>query len=255
MMKDLDGVHNWEEPMVGRLFGDFYRKTNASDLDRTDFIMADATREGWISSVRDFILSGAEYACPRITPEDYLVIKEPNGSVGAPIIMEALPESRMIFLVRDPRDVVASVLDGARRGSWLSERNQQDQQWNKQAVPDTNPDLFVKRRAGAYLLQMTATQQAFEAHAGIKTLVKYEDLTDSPLETMRRMCSNLGIPVEEAELQLAVSRHSWENIPKQDKGSGKFYRKGQPGSWKEDLTSDQIKIVEDITEPLISKLY
>jgi hypothetical protein len=35
--------------------------------------------------------------------------------------MEALPESRMIFLIRDPRDRTASALDAARKGSWMYE--------------------------------------------------------------------------------------------------------------------------------------
>jgi hypothetical protein len=44
------------------------------------------------------------------------MIKEPNGSVGAPLLTEALPESRMILLVRDPSDVISSLLDAAREG-------------------------------------------------------------------------------------------------------------------------------------------
>ncbi len=50
-------------------------------------------------------------------------------------------------------------------------------------------------------------------------------------------------------------KHRWENIPDGDKGSGKFHRKAQPGSWREDLLKEQIRIVEDITKPLISALY
>jgi hypothetical protein len=49
------------------------------------------------------------------------MIKEPNGSVGAPLLTEVLPESRMILLVRDPGDVISSLLDAAREGGWLYE--------------------------------------------------------------------------------------------------------------------------------------
>ena len=34
--------------------------------------------------------------------------------------------------------------------------------------------------------------------------------------------------------------HAWENIPDRKKGAGKFYRKGSPGGWSEDLTPEQI---------------
>ena len=110
---------------------------------------------------------------PNLREDDYLIIKEPNGSVGASLMMEALPESRMIFLMRDPRDVVASRLDA----------------------------------------------------------------------------------VKKAQLEAAVSKHSWERIPQSDKGLGKFYRRAQPGGWREDLTPQQISIIEEITAPILSNYY
>src|SRR3712207_7766565 len=50
------------------------------------------------SSIRHFVLTGARYAFPNLGPDDLLVVKEPGGGVGAPFLMEALPESRMILL-------------------------------------------------------------------------------------------------------------------------------------------------------------
>ena len=110
MMGEMGGHHVWEEPMVGRLFGEFYARAPQENSRSADFIMGEPIRKGWTRSIRNFVLDGASYSNPRLRPDDYLVIKEPNGSVGAVLLMEALPESRMILLVRDPRDVVASVL-------------------------------------------------------------------------------------------------------------------------------------------------
>jgi hypothetical protein len=45
------------------------------------------------------------------------MITEPKGSVGAPLLTEALSESRMILLVRDLRDVISSLLDATREGA------------------------------------------------------------------------------------------------------------------------------------------
>jgi len=52
-----------------------------------------------------------------------------------------------------------------------------------------------------------------------------------------------------------VAKHSWEQIPEGEKGEGKFYRKGKAGGWREDLSPDQIRIIEEITAPVLSKYY
>ncbi len=86
-------------------------------------------------------------------------------------------------------------------------------------------------------------------------MVKYEDLREDALGTMKRSYSQLGVTVDEGELSRAVEKHSWENIPEEDKGEGKFYRKATPGGWREDLTPEQIEIVERIVAPLLKEFY
>jgi Sulfotransferase domain len=72
---------------------------------------------------------------------------------------------------------------------------------------------------------------------------------------MKRIYSTLGIEVDEGQLQEVVERHSWENIPEDQKGQGKFYRKASPGGWREDLTPEQAEIIEKVTAPLLEKYY
>lgn len=249
MMSEMDRHRVWEEPLVGRLFGEFHERAAQSNRRRPEFVMGDATRRGWIHSIRDFVLDGAGYAVPGLRQDDYLVIKEPNGSAGAPLLMEALPESRMILLIRDPRDVVASTLDGAKRGNWLHEWRQ------KNDTPDADPDSFVRLRAAAYAQHAGNAKRAFDAHRGRKVLIKYEDLRADPLGTLKRVYSALEIPANEAQLARAVEKHAWENIPEGKKGEGKFYRKAKPGGWGEDLTPEQVRIVEEATAPLLNEFY
>ena len=254
MMENLDRHQAWEEPMVGRLFGEFLNQAKQVDLRRSDFIMANATRKGWIRSIRNFVLDCASYAFPRVGASDYLVVKEPNGSMGAPLLMEALPESRMILLIRDPRDIVSSQLDAARQGGWMYERKESDV-WKQKALPDNDPDTFVRNRSRKYLQHAGNAKKAYEAHRGPKVLVRYEDLRTNALETMKRIYSTLGISIDEGELARVVEKHSWENVPEENKGDGKFYRKATPGGWREDLTPEQARIVEKVTAPLLAEFY
>ena len=49
-----------------------------------------------------------------------VVVKEP-GSHAADTIMDLFPDSTLIFLLRDGRDVVDSWLDAYRDGSWATD--------------------------------------------------------------------------------------------------------------------------------------
>jgi len=113
--------------------------------------------------------------------------------------MEALPESRMILLVRDPRDVVASSMDAHREGSWHFERRNLHE-----TLADDRPDAFVERRAHKYLWYVGNSKLAYDAHNGPKVLIRYEDLRSDTFGTMRRAYSSLGIPVDEKRLFEAV---------------------------------------------------
>ncbi len=230
MMEDLDRHQLWEEPLVGQLFGQFHARAPEVELRRPDFIMANAAREGWIRAIRNFVLDCASYARPHLGARDYLVIKEPNGSMGAQLLMEALPESRMILLVRDPRDIVSSMLDGARQGGWMYERRKESDDWKRRTGADKDPDTFIRNRSRKYLQHAGSAKKAYEAHEGRKVFVRYEDLRTDTLETMKRICSTLGTGVDEEELARVVEKHSWESIPEEQKGRGSSSARPPPGA-------------------------
>ena len=253
MMEELVPCKVWEEPKVGQLFGEFYDEARETRRYSTNFVMGDPTRKAWVKALRNFVLDTARAAHPDIAPRHYLLVKEPDGAVGAPLLMEALPESRMVLLIRDPRDVAASAFDASRKGSWRYE-------WHNRGaagrpVPNERPVAFVKKRADKYLHNVGNAKEAYDAHEGRKALVRYEDLRTDTLGTMRRLCSALEVTTSEERLARIVEKHAWENKPQKEKGPGKFYRKATPGGWREDLTPEQVKTIEKITAPLLEEFY
>ncbi len=261
LMEDPRGRYAWREPNVGDLFGShYYKRSEGKYSTRKNkhwqhfWILGGGHREAWINSIRSFVLEGARARFPEMTETDYLVIKEPHGSMGAPLLMEALPESRMVFLVRDPRDVTSSALNTRKRGSRVYERHR-DRLGGEDTLGDVPSDDFVRERAKMYLRDMGQVKAAYEAHEGYKVLVRYEDLRADTLETMKRIYSALDIPMDEEELARTVENHSFENLPQEKKGPGKSRRKATPGGWREDLTPEQVKTVERITAPLLHEYY
>src|SRR4028118_1328071 len=232
MVGDIEGHALWGEPWVGALFGNYYYRGVAERKHQTLHFIMGPHRETWIGSIRHFVLDSARAIFPTLGEDGYLIIKEPNGSIGAPLLMEALPESRMVLLVRDPRDVVASAMDARSEGGWNYERNKRLFLEGQRVPANKNPDAFAEGRAKNYLEGMGKAKEAYDAHRGHKALVKYEDLRADALGTMKRMYSELGIGVDEEELGRVVDKHSWENIPEDKKGEGKFYRKASAGGGK-----------------------
>jgi len=100
------------------------------------------------------------------------------------------------------------------------------------------------------MLNMSAVKAAYEKHPdALKGMVRYEDLRRDPLKEVARICEALRIETDDDQLAQAVKKRSWENVPEEEKGEGKFRRKASPGSWREDLTPDQARLVEEISAP------
>jgi hypothetical protein len=245
MMGEMPGCAVWREPLVGELFGKFYYHRGSDALRKSSHFVLGTPKERWLPFVRSFVLEGA---AARFPDASCVVVKEPNGSIGAPLLSEALPESRLLLLVRDPRDAVASVLDSGQEGSWRQRTREKGR-----AAPEQN--LSAEKWAGVLLEQMKNAVRAHRSHHGPKTLLRYEDLRANPLAELQRVYAELGIPADEAELERSVEKHAWENIPEEQKGEGKFYRKATPGSWRDDLTEEQARVVEEITAPLLREFY
>lgn len=251
MMEAVPNHARWNEPLVGYLFAHVYYERGEHRLDERYFILGDDYKDTWLAALRSLVLDGADARFPEAGGDGYVVIKEPHGSRGAPFLMEALPESCMIFLVRDPRDVAISTL----KATWAARQGATRPRKTRLERALQNPDAFIKTRARTYAEDIKQTKLAYDAHEGPKTLVRYEELRTDTLGTMKRLYADLGIPVDKGDLARAVEEHAWESIPEEAKGEGKGRRKATPGGWREDLTPEQASIVEAEAAEVLEQFY
>lgn len=170
LMRMMGETHaTWNEPLVGSMFGRFLDENTDNQRRGNEFILGGGYDK---RALRQFVLWNAGQRFP---DTERIVIKEPNGSVGASYLSAALPESGLICLVRDPRDVVASGLGAARPDGW------QTRVRKRQGLSPESPDDVVRSRAERYLKLMGASVAAYEAHEGPKAMVRYEALrADTP---------------------------------------------------------------------------
>lgn len=261
MMGELEGFGVWEEPFFGVILSFRDNIANQGWAASSNFLLGDPNKPIWLKHMRRMFLAVGR---ARFGDHEHLVVKEPNGSVGARLVLEAFPESKVILLVRDPRDIVASLLDAAKKGSWYGHDRYEASAATAQFEPETGSftipepqsrEESVERISRDVVASFAASREAFDAHGGRKVVVRYEDLRTDSVGEMKKLCSTLGVIVDEEQLTQAVEKHAWENIPTEKKGEGKALRKATPGGWKEDLSPEQAQAVERSTTAVLAEFY
>ena len=201
-----------------------------------DYFFSEEHRAAWEPLLRDFIVDrlALQYDGRR------MVVKEPGGSQVADRVMSLLPGSRLVFLLRDGRDVVDSWLDAYQDGGWITDDG-------GFPVAEYGRIPFIKWQAAVWRYRTEATQRAYDAHPpDRRVLVRYEELLCQPERELGRVLETIGLRVAPDRLHAAVERHAYANVPVGDRGSGKFVRAASPGSWRERLSEDEQRALLDV---------
>jgi hypothetical protein len=257
MLSSLDGIASIDDPHLGHHLG-VWRPISLAwataeyppDLttldrvkhDKDSYFFSDRYREAWEPALRRLIVArfDAEVANTRQPgPQPVVVVKEP-GSHVADVLMALFPESRMIFLLRDGRDVVDSWLAAYRQGSWALDEG-------AFPVTDAGREALVRWQSAVWAFRTAVVQRVYAEHpADRRVLVRYEDLVADPARELARICAHLPLHTSADALGGVAARHTYAAVPRADKGDDKQIRSATPGAWRDNLTAAEHDVMHEV---------
>jgi hypothetical protein len=185
---------------------------------------------------------------------DWIVIKEPGGSHGADTLFWLLPRGRLLFLLRDGRDVVDSHADAILgKESWWGDR--EHLRANSRAPSADDRRSFITRNARRWVIRTNACLRAFEALPDDRRLiVRYEDLVAETATELGSIFGWLGVDVPASQVEAIVSRYAFESIDPSKRGPGKIFRAATPGLWRESFDEGEQQLLWEVMGDTLTRL-
>ncbi len=218
---------------------------------KPDYFFSERYRDSWAPPLRELIAGrfAAQAAAerPSGTGRPRIVVKEP-GSQAAELLLSLFPGSKLIFLLRDGRDVVDSWLDAYQRGSWAQEEG-------AFAVAPRGRIPLIRWLASVWLFRTEAVERAFAAHErGSRLLVRYEELLSQPAAQLGRICALLELDVPPAELERIAAARNYDAVSPARRGNGRAVRLARPGGWRRNLSRTERDALLEIVGPKLERL-
>jgi hypothetical protein len=178
-------------------------------------------------------------------PESELVVeKSPKHALQADFIGKVFPDAYFLNVIRDPRDTSASLMAASR--SWASS-------W---APPN------AVRAARMWVSHIDAGRKV--AGSGRYREVLYEQLKADPVGELTALLAWVGVTADRAACEAAVAACDFDALrERQDSGDlplpgsrspDGFFRRGETGGWKNDLSPGDVRIIEHLCGPLMAEL-
>ncbi len=256
MLSDLHGVMPIDDPHLGHHLG-VWRPIPLAwaacddppelstllgvKAEESDYFFAERHRDAWREPLRDLIRARFEAQAAdgagELARTELFVVKEP-GSQVAPLLADLFPASRVIFLLRDGRDVVDSWLDAYREGSW--------------AIPGgafpVAPEgriALIRWLAAVWVYRSRAVREAFDSRPPEdRILIRYEDLREDTALYLDQLCAMLDL--DRGRLRRVVARHRFEEVPSGARGPRRAMRSASPGAWRGNLTAEERAAMEEV---------
>lgn len=259
MVSGLDGVVPIDDPHIGHHLGVWrpiplawataseppeLRTLQQFKHEQRDYLLSDHYREDWLRGLRDLIRTRyepqvADDAAARGISDPLVVVKEPAAH-AADLLVEMFPDSRVIFLLRDGRDVVDSWLDAYSDGAWAMQEG-------AYPLSDRGRVAFIRWQAEVWLARTKTMQEVFAAHdPGRRVLLRYEEMREDPAGAVGAVCDMVGIEADEGRLREIGQASAFEHVPSTEKGNGQFVRRARPGGWRDSMTGEEIAAMDEV---------
>jgi hypothetical protein len=256
MLSDLKGVVPVDDPHLGHHLG-VWRPIPLAwaaceeppelntllelKAEESGYFFAERHRDAWWEPLRQLITARFEAQAGEAGIGDAIeaaafVVKEP-GSHVAPLLAELFPESKVIFLLRDGRDVVDSWLDAYSDGSWAIPGG---------AFPVTEEGRIplIKWLSAVWAYRSRAVKEAYDSRReGDRILIRYEDLRSETEACLRRVCEMIGIETE--AVSAVAEAHRFEKLPRTARGRRSFTRQARPGGWRNNLSAAEQRAMHE----------
>jgi hypothetical protein len=250
------GTARLDEPRVGELLwhsfvfrrpGDKIISFGDTQRDNPFWILSESRADIWQPWLRGLILEmfrdQVRHGVARTHwRRPVLIVREPNSSEAADVMVSIMPRSRILFLVRDGRDVTDSLLDAFTTAAWGSVA---DQGWD--GLRSEERAEFIHTSSLNWVYRTEAVQRASDTLGPAGSLtVRYEDLLADTTGELTRITGWLGINGGDEWAAKAAAEHSFEAIPAERRGSGKRARAANPGLWRENMSESEQLIMEQV---------
>lgn len=182
-----------------------------------------------------------EFLKEKRTDSDRVIIldKNPGNIFNIDLIWKEIPQAKIIHILRDGRDVIASSMNAKKNVGFGHENvNESAKQWVNRV-----------KLAGS----KTGCENFLE--------IRYEELHSDPLTTLTKIYQFLNWEINLTEIQKSIEENDFEKNKTEGKTGSKlvkanagFYHKGKMGSWESELNIDQKYLIHVIAGDLLLKL-
>jgi hypothetical protein len=252
MLSDLEGVVPIDDPHLGHHLGvwrpiplAWAASENPPELctlldlkaEEPGYFFAERYRDAWEGPLRQLIEARFEAQAEGGEPDGAYVVKEP-GSHVAPFLAGLFPRSKVIFLLRDGRDVVDSWLDAYSEGSWAIPGG---------AFPVSKEGRIplIRWLSEVWAFRAREVRRAYDARPSEDRIqIRYEDLRCETEPLVSRICEMVG--VDPARVPEVVEAHRFEKQPSTVRGRRRFIRRARPGGWRANLNRAEQKAMHEV---------